>query len=124
MLVLGPHPFRGHRRVACGPAVRRGPRREEAPPRSVRKAYVVLSRVLGSAVKARRLPVNPAVGVPLPKAMPADHVYLDDMQVDALANGSGAYRVFILLLAYTGLCWGEASALKLGRVDLDACVSR
>lgn len=90
-------------------------------PRSVRKAYVVLSRVLGYAVKARRLAANPAVGVPLPKAMPADHVYLDDMQVDALANAAGAYRVFILLLAYTGLRWGEASALKVGRVDLDAC---
>ncbi|MFI6935563.1 tyrosine-type recombinase/integrase [Streptomyces sp. NPDC050287] len=90
-------------------------------PRSVRKAYVVLSRVLGYAVQARRLVVNPAVGVPLPKAMPADHVYLDDMQVDALANASGAYRVFILLLAYTGLRWGEGSALKVGRVDLDAC---
>ena len=48
-------------------------------PRSVRKAYVVLSRVLGYAVKARRLAANPAVGVPLPKVMPADHVYLDDM---------------------------------------------
>ncbi|WP_258308572.1 hypothetical protein [Streptomyces sp. NWU339] len=53
--------------------------------------------------------------------MPADHVYLDDMQVDALANASGVYRAFILLLPYTGLRWGEASVLKVGRVDLDAC---
>ncbi len=106
--------------MACGAAVWRGDRWQEAQ-RSVRKAYVVLSRVLGYAIKARRLSVNPAVGVPLPKAMPADHVYLDDMQVDALANASGAYRVFILLLAYTGLRWGEASALKVGCVDLDAC---
>ncbi|QEU86250.1 tyrosine-type recombinase/integrase [Streptomyces viridosporus] len=90
-------------------------------PRSVRKAYVVLSRVLGYAVQSRRLAVNPAVGVPLPKAAPADHVYLDDLQVDALADAAGAYRVFILLLAYTGLRWGEASALKVGRVGLDAC---
>jgi integrase len=43
-------------------------------PLSVRKAYVVLSRVLG-----------------------------------------------ILLLAYTGLRWGEASVLRVGRVVLDAC---
>jgi integrase len=90
-------------------------------PRSVRKAYVVLSRVLGYAVKSRRLAVNPAAGVPLPKAAPADHVYLDDVQVEALANAAGAYRVFILLLAYTGLRGGEASALQVGRVDLDAC---
>ncbi|NSC22239.1 site-specific integrase [Streptomyces albus subsp. chlorinus] len=89
--------------------------------RSVRKAYVVFSRVLGFAVKSRRLAFNPAVGVELPKAVPADHVYLDDMQVEALADAAGAYRVFILLLAYTGLRWGEASALKVGRVDLDAC---
>lgn len=90
-------------------------------PGSVRKAYVVLSRVLGFAVKARRLAVNPALGVPLPKASPTDHVCLDDMQVEALANAAGAYRVFIQLLAYTGLRWGEASALKVGRVDLAAC---
>ncbi|MER7495790.1 hypothetical protein ABT033_24690 [Streptomyces pharetrae] len=64
---------------------------------------------------------HPAVGVPLPRAAPTDHVYLDDLQVDALADAAGAYRVFILLLAYTGLRWGEASALKVGRVDLDAC---
>ncbi|MBQ1120508.1 site-specific integrase [Streptomyces sp. B15] len=89
--------------------------------RSVRKAYVVLSRVLAFAVKSRRLAFNPAVGVELPKPAPADHVYLDDMQVDALADAAGPYRVFILLLAYTGVRWGEASALKVGRVDLDAC---
>ncbi|MEV0368377.1 tyrosine-type recombinase/integrase [Streptomyces sp. NPDC050636] len=89
--------------------------------RSVRKAYVVLSRVLGFAVKSRRLAFNPAAGVALPKAVPADHVYLDDMQVEALANAACAYRIFILLLGYTGLRWGEASALKVGRVDLDVC---
>lgn len=86
--------------------------------RSVRKAYVVLSRVLNFAVNSGRLAFSPAAGVPLPKAVPSDHVYLDDVQIDALANAAGAYRVFILLLAYTGLRWGEASALKVGRVDL------
>ncbi|MET8574297.1 tyrosine-type recombinase/integrase [Streptomyces sp. NPDC005012] len=90
-------------------------------PLSVRKVFVVFSRVLGYAVKSRRIAANPAIGVPLPKAAPADHVYLDDMQVEALADAAGSYRVFILLLAYTGLRWGEASALKVGRVDLAAC---
>jgi integrase len=77
--------------------------------------------VLGYAVKSRRIAANPAIGVPLPKAAPTDHVYLDDMQVEALVDAAGAYRVFILLLACTGLRWGEASALKVGRVDLAAC---
>ncbi|MER5533148.1 hypothetical protein [Streptomyces mirabilis] len=64
-------------------------------PRSVRKAYVILSQVLGYAVKFRRLEVNPAVGVPLPKAAPTGHVHLDDMQVEALANAAGAYRMCV-----------------------------
>jgi integrase len=89
--------------------------------RSVRKAYVVFSRILTFAVKSRRLAFNPASGVPLPKAAPADHVYLDHVQTEALADAAGSYRTFILLLAYTGLRWGEASALKVGRIDLDSC---
>ncbi|WP_198357244.1 tyrosine-type recombinase/integrase [Streptomyces fildesensis] len=88
--------------------------------RSVRKTYVVLSRVLGFAVKSRRMAFNPAAGVPLPTILPADHVYLNELQVEALADATGEYRVFILLLAYTGLRWGEASALKVGRIDLDS----
>ncbi|MYS25175.1 Site-specific recombinase XerD [Streptomyces sp. DvalAA-14] len=88
--------------------------------RSIRKTYVVLSRVLGFAVKSRRLAFNPAAGVPLPAISPADHVYLDEVQVEALADAAAEYRAFILLLAYTGLRWGEASALKVGRIDLTA----
>jgi hypothetical protein len=53
--------------------------------RSIRKTYVVLSRVLGFAVKSRRLAFNPATGVPLPAINPADHVYLNEVQVEALA---------------------------------------
>ncbi|MFE2518185.1 hypothetical protein [Streptomyces mirabilis] len=64
-------------------------------PRSARKAYVILSQVFGYVVKSRRLEANPAVGVPLPKAAPTDHVYLDDMQVEALANAAGAYRMCV-----------------------------
>ncbi|MFE1988815.1 hypothetical protein [Streptomyces mirabilis] len=64
-------------------------------PRSVRKAYVILGQVLGYAVKSPRLEVNPAVGAPLLKSVPTDHAYLDDMQVEALANAAGAYRMCV-----------------------------
>ncbi|WP_246144764.1 tyrosine-type recombinase/integrase [Actinacidiphila oryziradicis] len=100
--------------------LRRGHWGRKLSARSVRKAYVVLSRVLGFAVKAHRLAFNPAAGVPLPKAAPAEHVYLDELQVEALAKATGQYGLFIRLLAYTGLRWGEATALRVGRVDLDA----
>lgn len=88
--------------------------------RSVRKAYVVLSSVLGYAVKSQRLSHNPVVDIPLPRAAEAEHVYLDVVQVEALAESAGSYGLFIRLLSYTGLRWGEASALTVGRVDLDA----
>ncbi|SHN14506.1 hypothetical protein SAMN05216499_122105 [Actinacidiphila paucisporea] len=52
----------------------------ELSARSVRKAYVVLSSVLGYAVKSQRLSHNPAVDVPLPRAAEAEHVYLDVVQ--------------------------------------------
>ncbi|PRX98172.1 tyrosine-type recombinase/integrase [Allonocardiopsis opalescens] len=97
-----------------------------------RTVYSVLSMVLDWCVP-RRLAANPAKGVPLPKLPPSDHVYLTYVQVEALATAAGGLRTkydrptaaarvnraLILLLAYTGLRWDEASALRVGRVDLD-----
>src|SRR5690606_16222945 len=96
-----------------------------------RHAHVVLSMVLGWCVP-RRIPYNPAKGVPLPKPSESEHVYLDHVQVEALANAAGGLRTkygqiaatapvnraLILLLAYTGLRFNEAAALRVGRVDL------
>ncbi|WP_431871068.1 tyrosine-type recombinase/integrase [Nocardiopsis eucommiae] len=97
-----------------------------------RHAHVVLSMVLGWCVP-RRIPFNPAKGVPLPKPSEAEHVYLDHAQVEALADASltlrtkygqelasaRVSRALVLLLAYTGMRWSEAAALRVGRVDLD-----
>lgn len=86
----------------------------------VRSVHRVLHMVLAWAVKNGRIAVNPASGINLPRRPPTDHVYLGHVQVEALATAAGEHRALILLLAYTGLRWGEASALKVGRVDLDA----
>ncbi|MFD6095720.1 tyrosine-type recombinase/integrase [Nocardiopsis flavescens] len=96
-----------------------------------RLSHSVLSMVLQWCVP-RRLAVNPARGVPLPRSSESEHVYLDHVQVNALTTAAGALRThydqvtatahvnrsLILLLAYTGLRWNEAAALRVGRVDL------
>ncbi|OLT29512.1 hypothetical protein BJF83_11200 [Nocardiopsis sp. CNR-923] len=98
-----------------------------------RHAHGVLSMVLEWCVP-RRLPANPARGVPLPKPSEAEHVYLNHVQVEALATAAGSLRTkygqitaaanvnraLILLLAYTGLRFNEAAALRVGRIDLEA----
>jgi integrase len=44
---------------------------------------------------------------------------LDHVQVAALAAQAGSYGIFIRTLAYTGLRWGEATALRVRDVDIN-----
>jgi integrase len=74
--------------------------------------------VLAYAVRSRRLTSNPADGVTLPRVTPAEKRYLRAEQVADLADLAGPGRLVVLVLAYTGLRWGELAALKVSRVDL------
>lgn len=83
------------------------------------RAFGVLAGILDTAVKSGRLAKNPARGVEnLPRKKPKPRVYLDHTQVEALANEAGDRRALVLLLAYTGLRWGEAVALRVRHLDL------
>ena len=83
------------------------------------RAYGVLAGILDSAVKARRLARNPARGVEnLPRKHAKRHVYLTHADVERLATEAGRYRVLVLVLAYCGLRWGEAIALRVEHLDL------
>jgi integrase len=87
-------------------------------PTTVRRAYGVLLGVLNDAVRDRRLAINPAKGVEnLPEKVGRRHVYLSADDVKRLANESGDHRTLVLLLAYCGLRWGEAIALRIRDVD-------
>lgn len=88
-------------------------------PATVRYAYRVLSLVLAHAVQDGRIPRNPAAGVRLPRLVRHEPVFLDHGQVAALAAAVGEYGLFVRFLAYTGLRWGEATALRVHRLDLD-----
>lgn len=84
-------------------------------------ASTFLAACLDAAMNEGLIGRNPARGVELP-ARPVDvgHRYLTAEQVDRLASAatSIADHSLILTLAYGGLRWGEAVALRRGQVDV------
>jgi integrase len=87
-------------------------------PATVRQAHRVLSLLIGLAVRDGRLPRNVTAGVRLPPAGRAEKVFLTHAQVAELALAAGPHGLIVLVLAYTGLRWGELAALRVKRVDL------
>jgi integrase len=85
---------------------------------TVRQAHRVLSLAFSLAVRDGRLARNPADHVPLPRGVKNEKVFLTVDQVEALAEAAGAYRLVVLFLAYTGVRFGELSALRVRRLDL------
>ncbi|MFF1571419.1 tyrosine-type recombinase/integrase [Leifsonia sp. NPDC058292] len=85
---------------------------------TVLRAYGVLAGILDVAVRDRRVPNNVARGARLPRKVARAHRYLSHQQVHDLARSSGKHEALILVLAYTGLRWGEVTALRVRDVDL------
>lgn len=87
-------------------------------PSSVAHAQTVLAGILDDAVADRRLATNPARGVKLPrKTTTKPRSFLTAAQVHTLADES-KHPDIVLLLATTGLRWGEMAALRVRDVDL------
>lgn len=87
----------------------------------VRNCFNVLGACLDAAVNEGLIGRNPARGVELPtQSAQTDHRYLTAQQVDDLASAvpTKADRSLIFVLAYGGLRWGEAVALRRRRVDV------
>ncbi len=106
----------------------------ERKPATVRKVHGVLSLILTLAMKDGRLVRNPAAGVNLPRVVTDERRYLSHEQVYELAElcahpvGVSKYRraserqntaarLIVLLLAYTGVRFGELAALRVRRLD-------
>jgi len=79
--------------------------------------YGVLAAILDNAVKDRLLPSNPARGVTLPRKAKKVRRYLTHEEVWKVATAAGEYSTLVLLLAYTGLRWGEVTALRVKHLD-------
>jgi integrase len=85
---------------------------------TILRAHGVLSGILADAVKSKRLSANPASGIDnLPRKIARRHVYLSAQDVQRLADESGEHRALVLALAYTGIRWGEAIALRVRDVE-------
>jgi integrase len=85
---------------------------------TVRQAHRVLSLTFSLAVRDGRLARNPADHVPLPRPVKNEKVFLTVDQVEQVADAASDYRLAILFLAYTGVRFGELSALRARRLDL------
>jgi Site-specific recombinase XerD len=82
------------------------------------RACGILAGILDGAVKDRRIPNNPARDIKLPRKSKKSRRYLDHTQVETLAVECGERGLLVRLLAYTGLRWGEAVALRIHSVDM------
>jgi integrase len=87
-------------------------------PSTVRQAHRVLALMLGLAVRDGRLARNVADGIPLPRARRAEPRFLTREEVERLATAAEGESDVIRFLALTGLRFGEAAAMRVGRVNL------
>jgi len=86
----------------------------------IRQTVYVFSAVCQHAIRTGRLLANPVAGLKLPKLVPSkDRRFLSHEEVARLAAAAGPYGTLIRTLAYTGLRWGEAIALRVRDVDLE-----
>lgn len=78
----------------------------------------VLKPSFDAAVDAGYLRANPALGVKLPASESEEMLFLDAVQVRALAEEiTPPYGTLVTFAAYTGLRAGEIAALRVGRLD-------
>ncbi|MGH2765574.1 MAG: tyrosine-type recombinase/integrase, partial [Actinomycetota bacterium] len=88
-------------------------------PSRIRQAYQLLSAMLKAAVESGYLPRTPCVGVNLPRAPRREMHFLSAAQVAAIAETvPPPHGPLIYVLAYGGLRWGEAAALRRSRCHL------
>lgn len=80
------------------------------------RCYGIVAKILDIAVKDRRLSSNVARGVKMPRKVKKEHIYLTHQQVHDLA-AEAKHGTLVLVLAYTGLRWGEVTALRVKDVN-------
>ncbi len=79
----------------------------------------LLKLILNSAQNNDFIAKNPAASIKAPRTSKREMRFLSAPEIARLvAETPPEYRCLVNLLAYTGLRWGEATALRWGRVDM------
>jgi integrase len=87
----------------------------------IQQAHRLLSQLFRSAVECRLLDHDPCVGVKLPRIKGNETLFLNPPEVERLADAVPfRFRALVHVLAYGGLRWGEAVALRRKRIDPDS----
>lgn len=85
----------------------------------IRQAYHLFGAIMRSAVESGYIARSPCVGVKLPRMTQREMLFLSADQVKRLADEiARPYGVLVLTLAYGGMRWGEAAALRRSRCDV------
>lgn len=91
-------------------------------------AWAVLTHMLKMAAQDGHIAKSPTVGVELERRTDherEEHRYLTEAEFFAILKALPEHwRPLVMTLGGTGMRWGEAAALTVGDVDLDACVVR
>lgn len=87
-------------------------------PRTRRWRHSLLRMVMQHAIEQDWLVRNPASSTTFPPMPVRHHVYLTAVEVDQLACLCGDQGDVVLILAYTGLRFGELVGLRVGDVNL------
>lgn len=90
---------------------------KEVSPSRTRQAYGYLRQSLEMAVTYGELETSPCVNIKLPRIPQNEMQFLSSDEVEALADECGRFGLFIRFLAYTGLRWGEAVALRMMDIE-------
>jgi integrase len=84
-----------------------------------RQTYRLLSLILKAAVEAGCLGLSPCIGVKIKRHQLPEQVILTPQQVGILAGAPGTPNdLLCYVLAFGGLRWGEAAALRRSRCDV------
>lgn len=86
---------------------------------TVRKNFNALRQLMSAAVDDQRISSDPTLRVPLPSEHSGEQRFLDQEEIDRLADSiHPRFRAFILLATYGGLRMGELAGLRRKRIDV------